>query len=203
MRFSTVGLMDALDRYRPRHGGVCRGRGQGKTAGGWSAVAGGKGYGRAHCWAFGRWWWGMWTFRAGVLHAESRVPSIPMPIATPTPKVGFDVLWVGFFVIQVFTADGAEGPLCSVSGGAFSGARRMPILIRPRRSGLPLPVCCSLFDTPGRRPEGFRSFGRLWMGLAHGGASLDRYLHASAVMVNVLIGIMKVAVSLDCGRLWW
>lgn len=48
---------------------------------------------------------GMWTFRAGVLHAESRVPSIPMPIATPTPKVGFDVLWVGFFVIQVLTAD--------------------------------------------------------------------------------------------------
>jgi len=56
-RFSTVGLMDALDPYRPRHGGVCRGRGQGKTAGGWSAVAGGKGYGRAHCWAFVRWWW--------------------------------------------------------------------------------------------------------------------------------------------------
>ena len=105
LRFSTVGLMDALDRYRPRHGGVCRGRGQGKN--GWGVV----------CCGWGERVWqrtllgvravvgGMWTFRAGVLHAESGVPSIPMPIATPTPKVGFDVLWVGFFAFQVLTAD--------------------------------------------------------------------------------------------------
>ena len=41
------------------------------------------------------------------------------------------------------------------------------------------------------------------LGLAHGGAALDRYLHANAFMVNVLIGIIKIRVSLDCRRFWW